>query len=246
MGGLLTLGIVMLLAWPAANEIAIVLIILFLVLPLVNGLWDWFSWWVSRLLGRDLLAKLRPTAPIGRRAWTVAWHASADLIAAVLLLLAMAYLLAFGFAAYDQVAIGLSYDGVGAFDLDFYIERAAAAPSTDGLWLTIMLISTLVPTFLHMVMLLASPMALVALATEKRLALAADLDTYADQPERQASIRRRAGQYVAREKHGALALATFVVVLLLAVLGWLVRLIHQGGLADYVLDVARGGIWTAR
>jgi hypothetical protein len=58
MGGLLTLGIVMLLAWPAANEIAIVLIILFLVLPLVNGLWDWFSWWVSRLLGRDLLAKL--------------------------------------------------------------------------------------------------------------------------------------------------------------------------------------------
>ena len=86
----------------------------------------------------------------------------------------------------------------------------------------------------------------MALPTEKRLALAADLQTYVHQAERHPSIRRRAGQYVAREKHGAVALATFLCVLLLATLGWLVRMIHQGGLADYVLDVARAGIWTAR
>lgn len=228
------------------SEVAIVSIVLFLILPLVNGFWDWLSWWISRGLGSDLRLKLQPAGSTGRRAMTVAWHTLADLVAAVVLLAAMAYLLAVGFAGYNQVAIALSDEGRGAFGLERFIERAAAAPWTDGLWLTVMLVSTLVPTFLHLIMLLASPIALVALPTEKRLALAADLDTYADQPERQASIRRRAGKYVAREKHGALALATFLLVLLLAMLGWLVRLIHQGGLANYILEVARAGIWTAR
>jgi hypothetical protein len=210
-----------------------------------NGLWDWLSWWVSRQLGSHLLSELQPTASFKHRAVTIAWHTLVDLMAAIVLLAAMAYMLAVGFAGYNQVVIALSEGGRAAFELEPFIERAAAAPWTDGLWLTIMLISTLVPTFLHLVMLLASPIAWAAVPTETRLALAEDLKTYADQPDRQASIRRRAGQYVAREKHVAIMLATFSVVLLLAVLAWLARLIHEGGLANYVLEVARAGIWTA-
>jgi hypothetical protein len=176
---------------------------------------------------------------------TVASHAIADLVAAIFFLAAMAYLLALGFASYDQIAIALSEGSTGAFELEAFIERGAAAPWTDGLWLTIMLISVLVPTFLNMLLLLASPLALMALPTEKRLALAGDLETYADQPERQASIRRRAGQYVAREKHAALALAAFIFVLLFGALGWLISTLHRGGLADLVLYVALCGVWTA-
>ncbi len=111
-----------------------------------------------------------------------------------------------------------------------------------------MLLSTLVPTALHFILLLASPIALVALPTEKRLTMADDLETYDDQPKRQPSIRRQAAQYVARERHGTLALATFIFIfiILIAVLSIVFRLLHKGGLAGYVLEVARVGIKTAR
>jgi hypothetical protein len=230
---------------PLSGGFLVAVLLFFLILPLVNGLRDWMSWWVSRRLGRDLLKNLRPARSTGPRIMTVASHAIADLVAAIFFLAAMAYLLALGFASYDQIAIALSEGSTGAFELEAFIERGAAAPWTDGLWLTIMLISVLVPTFLNMLLLLASPLALMALPTEKRLALAGDLETYADQPERQASIRRRAGQYVAREKHAALALAAFIFVLLFGALGWLISTLHRGGLADLVLYVALCGVWTA-
>jgi hypothetical protein len=134
----------------------VVLLVFFFILPVINGFWDWLSWWVTRLLGRHLLVTLAPARALGGRAVTILGHGLLDFVLSAALLAAMAFLLAFGFEAYDQIAAA---QGQRAFDLGPYLEAAADHPWTDGLWLTVMLLSTLFPTALHVVVLLASPLA---------------------------------------------------------------------------------------
>lgn len=224
----------------AADQAVAALLIFFLVLPLVNGFWDWLSWWITRSLGRHLLRTLGPARGIAQRSLAILGHGVVDLVLAVLLLAAMAFLLAFGFEGYNQLA---EAQGKAAFGLLPYLQVAADHPWTDGLWLTVMLLSTLFPTALHIVALLASPIALITLPTAKRLALAGDLDHYRAQPNRQAGIQRRAGQWVARERHGALALAAGLFVLLV---GGLLALINAGlGMLDPGQSVAHLVLWVA-
>jgi hypothetical protein len=227
------------------------MIIFVLVLPIINGLWDWLSWWITRWLGRHLLSTLGEARDLQLRAATIAGHGVLDLILAVALLAAMAFFLAFGFEAYNRMAIAQRGEDLPVFALEPFLANAADHPWTEGLWLTVMLISTLVPTALHMVALLASPLALVTLPTEKRLKLAAEIESYHLDPERQASIQRRAGRYVARERHGALVLAAGLSVLLIAGLLALINLllgrIEEGEtIAHLVLQVAAWGIGAAR
>jgi hypothetical protein len=232
------------------DELAVALIVFFLVLPFINGLWDWLSWRVTRGLGRHLLASFGAES-LKQRALTVIGHGALDLILSVALLAAMAFFLAFGFEAYNRLAVAQRGEDLPVFFLGPFLANAANHPWTEGLWLTVMLLSTLVPTALHMVALLASPLALVTLPTEKRLQLAFELDTYGQQPERQGSIQRRAGRYVARERHGALVLAAGLFVLLLAgllaLINLLLSLIEEGEtIAHLVLHVAEWGIAAAR
>ena len=106
-----------------------------------------------------------------------------------------------------------------------------------------MLLSTLFPTALHLVALLASPIALITLPTARRLELADDLDNYQAQTNRHAGIQRRAGQYVARERHGAIAIASGLFVLLV---GGLLALINLGlGMLDPDQSVAHLVLWVA-
>lgn len=49
----------------AAGESAVVLLVFLFVLPVINGFWDWLSWWITRLLGRHLLATLAPARALG-------------------------------------------------------------------------------------------------------------------------------------------------------------------------------------
>ncbi len=233
-----------------ADDLAVVLIVFFLVLPIVNGLWDWLSWWITRALGRHLLGSFGGARGLGQRAVAVVGHGLLDLGLAAALLAAMAFFLAFGFEAYNRIAIAQRGEDLPVFDLGPFLANAADHPWTDGLWLTVMLISTLVPTALHMVALLASPIALVTLPTEKRLALAGELETYDEQPERQASIQRRTGRYVARERHAALAVAAGLFILLTAGVFELINLLlgelgEGQTIAQLVLGVARWGIAAA-
>ena len=250
-GSLVGLGLFYSVTPGLANELAVVMMVFFLVLPVINGLWDWLSWWITRGLGRRLLASFAGAGGLGRRAIAVVGHGVLDLILAVALLAAMAFFLAFGFEAYNRIAIIQRGQDLPVFDLGPLLANAADHPWTDGLWLTIMLISTLLPTGLHVVALLASPIALVTLPTEKRLLLADELESYDQQPERQASIQRRAGRYVARERHAALALAAGLFILLTAGVFELINLL-LGQLSDgqdiahLVLRVAEWGIAAAR
>lgn len=116
-----------------------------LVLPWCNGVMDWISLSVSRWFGRGIVAESRSVRGL---AGTVLL-ALADLIAALAFLFAVAWFLAFGVEALG-LYVGLS------LELDDYITDAVAHPWSRGLWASIMVLSTLLPTAVHFVLALAA------------------------------------------------------------------------------------------
>ena len=110
-------------------------------LPWLNGLLDWVSLSVSRWLGRGIVAEW--DSPV-RLAATL-FFAVLDLVLAVVFAFIVAWLLAFGVEAsarFFQLSLGL----------DQYVRHAAAAPWTTGFWATFMVLSTLIPTAVHLVL----------------------------------------------------------------------------------------------
>jgi hypothetical protein len=122
-------------------------------LPVANAVWDYASWWISRGLGADLVTQIRSgSRSIGRKAWTGLWHSALDLGAALVLLAALAWTL----------------PNVVEWFLPVFADEAqwcamAREPFGEGLWVTSMLLSTLVPTALHLAAVIASPAAALAL-----------------------------------------------------------------------------------
>ena len=237
------------------------LLVFFLVLPLLNSLWDWFSWIVSRTLGRHLLDRLHEE----NRAWTICWHGSVDLLVGIILLASMAFSISFGFEVYHQLTAP-NQEIAATFKLESFIKQATTQPLGEGLWLTTMLLSTLVPTVLHLVLILVGPAVLVFVSTKRRIALAEDLDSYSNLPHRnslalsrlsdemchfnhdefQANVKRRAVLYVTRERRlafiGATALSGIVVTMILSV----VTVIHPAGVTGFVEYVALIGVSLAQ
>jgi hypothetical protein len=129
---------------------------LFLILlPVVNALLDWPSWLLSRWLGRDLLKRLGGNR--FQQLWTLSWHGTVDLLGAAVFLILLALLLPRAVGLFLDVTAPL----VGGPDaaLGAYLCRAAQDPLGSGLWASAMLFSTLVPTALHLMFLIASPLA---------------------------------------------------------------------------------------
>jgi hypothetical protein len=122
-------------------------------LPVANAVWDYASWWISRGLGADLVTQIRSgSRSIGRKVWTALWHSALDLGAALVLLAALASTL----------------PNVVEWFLPVFADEAqwcamAREPLGEGLWVTSMLLSTLVPTALHLAAVIASPAAALAL-----------------------------------------------------------------------------------
>ncbi|MGZ8227776.1 MAG: hypothetical protein ACXWT3_14260 [Methylococcaceae bacterium] len=177
------------------SEFAVFALLLFLILPIANGLFDWLSWWATRALGRRLLGLLQNPQQFARRLVTVTGHGLADVIAAGGLLLAMAFSLAFGFSLYNELGFAQLHESVFS-DLPKAIKSAADHPASEGFWLAAMLFTTLIPTFGHGAMLLASPLGLVLMPNPKRLQLAANLDNYANAGDLQSSIRRETARWL--------------------------------------------------
>lgn len=116
-----------------------------LVLPWFNGVMDWISLSVSRWFGRGIVAESRSVRGL---AGTVLL-ALADLVAALVFLFAVAWFLAFGVESLGLV-LGLS------LELDNYVTDAVEHPWSRGLWASIMVLSTLLPTAVHFVLALAA------------------------------------------------------------------------------------------
>lgn len=226
-----------------ADELTLFLLLFFFVLPIANGCFDWLSWWATRALGRRLHELLAAQHNSWRRALTIAGHGLADLAIAVALLLSMAYALALGFEGYNELAKLQTHKPV--FEgLRQTIATAADHPGSEGFWLTAMLLTTLLPTFGHGVMLLGSPLSLVFLPDRKRQELASMLDGYASAAN-QVYIRRNVATWIAR---GQLLNHLAAFGLLIWLLGrfaafgfWL----QYGGLSQIIANAAYLGVDTA-
>lgn len=244
MGGLVGIGLLsgVVEGGSLRDELVLLLLVFFLILPLANAVWDWLSWWATRALGARLVRVLEPAQSGGERAVAVLGHGLGDLAIALGLLLAMAFSLAFGFEAYDQVA--LRQTGVPAFNLRETVAAAAADPWGEGFWLTTMLLSTLFPTLLHALVLLGAPLGLVLIPTGVRLELAALLDGYDDAPDRQAMIRRKVATWWVYGRFAAWTLAGLLLTVVL--LRW-PTVVYLGLLnpAEMARWAAEGGIGAA-
>ncbi len=225
------------------DPLFVVLITFILVLPVVNGLWDFGSWWVSRSLGRHLLTKLKGSSPIGGKAWAIFWHIALDLVVAALALLSLACFLGFAFQSYQNTDVWWSGRERGTLALPAYIDIASAAPLNDGLWLTAMLVSTLIPTFLHGVIVIAGALGLFVPVTTDRLKLADGLETLNNLGEQQRKlVLQRAGRYFANGRPALWALATLLLLILLVLISAALAAIHLGGFANYIATAAHVGV----
>lgn len=134
---------------------AIVSILLFLIfLPLINGVVDWGSLSVSRFLGKVLSNIL--TDPNRKPAITmciVSGFVIVDLVVAVVLLWIMTVGLTGTIQIYNRSALQVL--PVPPLSLEQLISNVESAPlGLNGIWVTCMLFSTLVPTFGHFIFVL--------------------------------------------------------------------------------------------
>jgi len=121
-------------------EIAANTTLFWVFLPLANALLDWLSWAISRALGREILR---------RQSWaTVLKHGLLDAVLAVVLLVLLAMLLAAGIESVNLWFAG--HDSKPPVDAVRLLAGAREQPfGPGGLWVTMMLVSTLIPTLLH-------------------------------------------------------------------------------------------------
>lgn len=134
------------------NPIFSTLILFFAILPLLNALIDWVSWGVSRKLGVLILWR-------GPSIRIIAQHAAIDAALAIVFLTGLTVTLVATIEGYN--ALALSFNIRPPLELEALIGVVAAHPwGSDGIWVTIMLLSTLVPTAAHGVMLVASGLTL--------------------------------------------------------------------------------------
>ena len=110
-------------------------------------------------------------------------HIGLDLVLAIGFFLAMALALGLAFETYVQhVGLSerislLSVDGTSGYTVDIHAD-----PFGTGLWVTLMLFTTLVPTIVHLGMVVGAILPAVMLPDKKRLQLAADLEALGEEP----------------------------------------------------------------
>lgn len=110
------------------------------VLPLLNAALDTASWAVSRWLGRKMLDR-------NFHRWGMIGFAFLDFFVAFLFLSMLAVFLGAAGQSINQLAFATTESHI--IDLGTIIRQATMDPFGDGLWITLMLFSTLVPTAIH-------------------------------------------------------------------------------------------------
>ena len=120
-------------------------LLFWLLLPALNALLDWFSWWISRSLGHRIL--------LTKNLWlTIPAHALINLVAAVALLAVLTITLVTTLEGFNLWAA--SHGSAPPLALEGLIDTVREKPfGAEGAWITLMLLSTLLPTALHLGML---------------------------------------------------------------------------------------------
>ncbi len=126
-----------------SGKFAFLLLLFFVLLPMLNALLDWLSWIVTRFFLRRVATV---PASLGG-AGLLILELTADLAAAILLFLALVVLLPNGIEVINAV---LSVTGRPPFDWQAVVLRANEAPLSEGVFVIGMLLTTLLPTFVHL------------------------------------------------------------------------------------------------
>lgn len=131
-----------------ATENAVFLLSIYLLLPVLNALLDYFS----VALTRKLMDHLYPAAdtdpaPPWQRA---VLHIGIDVLAAVGFLVALAVVLPAGLQALNNALAAFGQEAL-AVDWGRLLEAARDRPFTDGIMVTFMLATTLLPTAVHLI-----------------------------------------------------------------------------------------------
>ena len=124
---------------------ATIIILLYFILPFTNGLVDWGSWWVSRFLFEKMRGDTKLSALL--------LHMLVDAIFAVGFLVLIVLLLTFWIVQLNKLMVHLGLQTVPWLT---YAEAAAQSPFGQGFFVTSMLLSTLLPTLLHLFCAIAS------------------------------------------------------------------------------------------
>ena len=140
---------------------SVVIITFFAVLPFLNGLLDFASWLFSRWLAGLFLRAIKEEKGRNKLLLRAAVGGAADIAFAVTCLVALAFSLGLAMEV-ARLQAGWSASVVGP------IGQAAADPFGQGLWFTLMLFSTTVPTLLHFALLLSAPLVFAGPPPEKR------------------------------------------------------------------------------
>ena len=187
---------------------------LFTMLPLLNGLLDMVSWLWTRWLAGRLYVELLRGFRVEARVATVLAHTIADLILAVIALILLAWLLAFAFELYGQAGLAGPIDAEHGSYVQPMIDDAMKGPWQNGLWVWLMLLSTLVPTMIHLTFLIAAPLAVIALPDRRRLELIERLEAFdRASREEQTTTVRRVATYIAQEQRVIWIVAAACVVI---------------------------------
>lgn len=125
-----------------SGKFAFLLLLFFVLLPMLNALLDWVSWIVTRFF----LQRVARVSSSLSGAGLLVLELTADLAAAIVLFLGLVVLLPNGIEVINAV---LSVTGRAPFDWQDVVLRANAAPFSEGLFVIGMLITTLLPTFIH-------------------------------------------------------------------------------------------------
>ena len=134
--------------WKSDYKVSLIFAFFYLMLPLVNALLDWLSWWVSRFF-------LEQTAQPGAKVTVIVRDIALDFTVAMLFMLALSLLLPAGAIALDSLYAGWMDVNTGVPAQTGWQDYALWArddPWGKGLMVTLMLVTTLIPTLLHIVM----------------------------------------------------------------------------------------------
>jgi hypothetical protein len=126
-------------AFPAHGGLLVVWLLFFLLLPALNSVFDFLSWGASRYLLHDVAHEDRSIS-------RTASHIVIEFALGLLLLYSLAFFIPFIIQLFNLFAARW---GRPSIEWSAYAREALHAPWTSGLMVTVMLLSTLIPTAGH-------------------------------------------------------------------------------------------------
>jgi hypothetical protein len=166
----IALVLVTIVALTMAKEFAFFLLLFFVILPILNAMMDWVSWAITRF--HISFIERASTGPTG--GLIVATFLLAEVITSVLFVAALAVLLPIGLELADLL---LSVFGRESFDWRAAATQAMRSPWDEGLFVTGMLLTPLVPTIATFTI------GLAALAAPYTPGARRAIDTISDHPD---------------------------------------------------------------